>query len=624
MSILQCSQPRVELFLKSFLDNYDFSVEGRYSREYHQFLLSQTGDSFHTLEQQLAIENIKAVGRFIVLGYEEGAAPSYDTDFKASKIDDEAKARTNSGFIVRPHNFSGILTGYLLSGLLNTSSIVHCDENKIKLYSLGGVFCDHAFGQASQLMELFKKKITCLVAQGKIAETLAMLVTFWDYLYTNDVTLRDGVCATTQDILFSIAYAKYLALSHVPLFKFYVGPDITYPIETFVSQGVVATQHAQSFTPKILKNFKAVDEESTAYILCSFVDGVGKSTFLGNVKNYLSYGENVASYERVDNSSSQVADIFKIAENVYIADLPAQISHFTYKPEGKVYVDVETELSPSLIKDISLYVQSHFEDLKSLYKKLTVEVRQTMELIGAFDSSLCDSADPGRAFIKNCLLLCKIEQNNWIPFSYKGQHYLVQLEGDYQIRILRDLAGASSSGLKNIEAEQMLFFEGVRFPLPYNYFLNDLILKFKQCGIKRVVFVDFLSQYSRSQRENIRLNYIMQQIALIKGQFDPSKSLNKYYVHPAQLCADLGRKKYREPIYKNLYDESFLRASLYEVLKERTSTTVDPVPIALITDDCKKLHTKFCAGSVGDWLKNEVATKCVEESERLYKKFGMS
>ena len=71
----------------------------------------------------------------------------------------------------------------------------------------------------------------------------------------------------------------------------------------------------------------------------------------------MKHGSDIKNYEHVDNSSSQLATVFDFSDEAVIADLPAQVSHFTYKPDGMVYVAIgATDMTASECDEVSAYV----------------------------------------------------------------------------------------------------------------------------------------------------------------------------------------------------------------------------------------------------------------------------
>ena len=100
-------------FCESFLHHYEFNPEGRYTHEYHPFLLDKTAESLAELERTLTQEGFNLDGRIIIFGYEENAVPSYYTSYIKAKINDEAILKHRIGWSLRLHNRFGIMSGFL-------------------------------------------------------------------------------------------------------------------------------------------------------------------------------------------------------------------------------------------------------------------------------------------------------------------------------------------------------------------------------------------------------------------------------------------------------------------------------------------------------------------------------
>ena len=64
-------------FIKSFVTHYDFSPEGRYTHEYHPFLLNQTTSSLEQLELSLLQAGFDVQDRIIIMAYQQDGGPSY-------------------------------------------------------------------------------------------------------------------------------------------------------------------------------------------------------------------------------------------------------------------------------------------------------------------------------------------------------------------------------------------------------------------------------------------------------------------------------------------------------------------------------------------------------------------
>ncbi|MBX9830693.1 hypothetical protein K2X40_01965 [Candidatus Babeliales bacterium] len=616
-------------FLESFIKNYEFSPEGRYVHEYHPFLLSYTSHSFDQLEARLRDEGFNLVGRNVILGYEENAVPNYYTDYRQAKISDEASLKNKAGWSLRLHNRFGFMTGFLFKDLYKItedwqSVYTHINAENIAIFDdRAGIFQEHAFGDALGLIENAQKKVMDCVLRQDPHGTFEWLIRFWEKLYSSAFRVGNKQVAGTQDIFFSIEAARHVIRSGLPLFKFFIGPDLTYPIEIFTKQEKEVTRNAQSFVKSFAKTLKTVDDKKTAYIFCSFVDGVGKSTMLGNIKNWMRFGDNVSQFGHVDNSSSQLAEVFQFKDNIYIADLPAQMSHFTYKPDGVVYVDAQTEYSVDEFKRLQEFVKENVKNLEKTYEEKFAYVYNIIKNNGFFDKRIYDPSLPDLSFIRNLFLLKKIDENNWIPFKYNDTHYLFNRENPLEIRFFTSLATVKSEGLKNIESEQMMFFEGIRFPLPYNYFLDDLVNKLKEGGVENVVFIDFMSMYPRSSRENIRINYLIQQMALLDSHFDVAHSLYKDFISGGELLHCMLKKDTAARVRLALKLESLIRLVLCKMIVERKEGDLKGIDLQTLTPLLHE-HVLAAASSTGSYLNPHLQNKMAHEVASLEQVYGLS
>lgn len=585
---------QTQSFIESFLQHYEYGPEGRYTHEYHPFLLQWTRDSLSLLEQNLRGAGFDVSGRMIIMGYEEQAVPQYYTDFKKARIDDEATKKQSTGWSLRLHNRFGFMTGFLFKDLCAQKSIFppetdhvfcHVDGERIPLFNdMAVIFQEHAFGQALPLMQSTRKTVASHLIKALPRSILQELIVFWQALYSGSFKVGNNLIAGTQDVLFSIAYAQHLSASQTPILKFFTGPDITYPIEVSEKLQKDATQHAQQFVKVFINHLQPIDNQETVYVFCSFVDGVGKSTTLGNIKNWLRHGLDIEKFEHVDNTSSQLCDIFKFKDKVFIADLPAQISHFTYKPDGMVFVDARTCCSKTFLTELSDFVCEHKKKLCDAWKDC---LDQTCEIIGKkgfFESEFMNEKDAATAFARNIMLLKKEQTNEWVPFMYQDAWYLFKDDKLIELRKFVPLNVVKSEGLKTIEAEQMCFFDGLRLPHPYPVFMNDMVCQCNARGIKKIVFVDFLSMYPRSSRENIRVNYLLQQCALLDADFDVKHSLYHTFVGGAELLSILLKKRSVDKIQRALYLETFLRYALFRMLDQHSFGNQLSVPISSVTD----------------------------------------
>ena len=623
-------------FINSFVKCYDFTVVGRYTHAYHSFLFQKTSYSLDELEKNLTAQGLNVKGRIVVAGYEEQASPLCYTNYKActgSKINDESCSKDLSGWSLQLHNTFGLMTGFLFR---DCSAITKfCKENgkkslfehiNVDLISIYGndawVFQKHAFGNVFDLMcdaqDIVNKQMICADYNGMFAT----LINFWKILYDNELKNGDRQVLGTQDVLFSISHAEHLFRSDIPLLKYYTGPDITYPIKVSDMQKKAATFHAQTFVKKFVKKLKPLDDKPTAYIFCSFVDGVGKSTLLGNVQNYKEFADQFQKFKPVDNSSSQLAEIYNYDEKVYIADLPAQMSHFIYKPDGMVYVDSKTIVGEDDIDELQSVITKQKSQLINQWNDTALFVKNVIAKNGWFAPCLDDQNNPANAFAKNLFLLKKETSNVWVPFKYKKKNYLFNVLQPFLIKVLVLLNDVDSSGLKNSDPEQMLFFEGLRFPVRYQKFVKDLIDRLKEKNIENVVFVDFLSMYPRSSRENIRVNYLLQQLALLDEDFDLSMSPYRKFTDDAQLYYVL--KKDREKRILNTFrNESLIRLALYNIINKQLFDTVDGVRLSDVTK-LLKTELKLISDDVYDEINKVSVAKLQQEMNILERVHGLT
>lgn len=619
-------------FLTSFLQHYEFGPEGRYVHEYHPFVLQKTRESFLQLEETIRAEGMNVEGRMSILGYEEQGGPSYYTDFMKPKIDDEAMVKGKAGWSLKLHNRFGFMTGFLMKDvnrIANANSLgenqifEHIDPDMLLVFNdRARIFQEHAFGQALPLMSQTKTTIDKLIARGGSKDILRALIPFWSKLYSGELKVGNSQIAGTQDILFSIEYGRYVLSSQTPIKRCFVGPDITYPIEIFAKQKKEVTQHSQAFVKKFAPNLKAVNDEATAYIFCSFVDGVGKSTMLGNIKNWMKHGSNVNLYDHVDNSSSQLAELFQFSKDVFIADLPAQMSHFTYKPDGMVYVDVRTEFTDAQYSALDAAILPIKEAMIAQYRTKLEEIKQLITEKGNCAEELISNAQ--MHFLRNLLILKKDTDNVWIPCTIDDQEYLFNMAADGEYRALRPLGAVKSEGLKNIESDQMLFMSGIRLPLPYNVFLHDLVTRLKEQDIKHVIFVDFLSMYPRSSRENIRVNYLLQQMGLLDAEFNVATSMYRNFISGGELLFYLLQQNTCNKMVHALELEAQIRWLLFSMIINRKEGDLSGYTEAELTEKLLEGIKEGLPAKAENNFKKGLNRKLNHERRELSKRYGKS
>lgn len=594
-------------FSESFLGSYGICLHERYGHEYHEYLLEHTARSYQELEQAFVDEKLKIDGRIMIVGYEGGAFDSYFTNFNdllGDALCDETAFQGNSGWSKPPANYFGFLTAFALRDANNLSKnglFEHIHENSVELFrKVFELLQRDSFTRLFAFVRAHEESAKPKIMANDVRGVLQGIETFFDYLYDDNLVLADGQSVATQDILFNRKHVQQLTRSNVPTLKFYTGADVTYPILPTKQRNSFATHHAQEFVKKFVKHLVPREGEPTVYVFNSFVDGVGKSTMLGNIKNWIKHGDAMDEYEVTDNTSSQLADIFEFSKDVHIADLPAQISHFTFKPDGYVYVDVtsvkgQEESSRAVLQ----YFDEHKKELIAAYKERLRFVGDQIAREGWFTKSLNTPDNPRDAFLKNLHLLKLTQTNPWIPCEFEGKHYLVDETISGEVRMFMSLSEAQSSGLKNVRADQMFFFDGVTMPLEYQVFLDDLTSRCLQKGVKRVVFVDFLSMYMRSSRENIRVNYLMQQMALLFNDFNQQDTVYRDLTGNPELLQLLSQPEWFNQVGENLKRESMVRWGLHAMLQEQKGSVLRKIPFSESTLRLQQIFDAMPASFTG-------------------------
>lgn len=524
-------------FINSFVSSYDIFPQGRYSRGYPNYLAEKSRTSLVQLEDAIKNKGFDISGRFIISGYEQNAVPSYKFAVEDKAISDESSVKGNSGWSFAPGNMFGFTTGFLLKDVgsfKNNSVFRHVGVDTVEIFADDSELLQkNAFGESFQLINEFKRHIEKNISNANTKAVLKLLIEYWKSIYSDEKQSHNAAVVATQDILFSIMYATYLYESDIKINKFFTGPDVTYPIRVLPIQPLEATANSQSFLKEFVNLLGPVDDEKTAYIFCSFVDGVGKSTLLGNIVNWLKYKDNFVKYESVNNSSSQLATIYDVSEKAVIVDLPAQISHFCAKPDGYVFVDIDScRLSKELVGALVKYIGENIEPLFGSFinNLAAVSAGKPIECKNKFYQK----------YIENILSLGV--DSKWIPIDLEQQLFVVNFETN-KIRMLVSLDQAHSSGLKVREPELMIF-DGAIMPMKYDVFLDDLTKRMGDQGVKKVVFVDFTSMYPRSSRENVRINFMLQQLkALFGNKFDITKSFYRDFANNFELYPLLNSDK---------------------------------------------------------------------------------
>ena len=72
-------------------------MTGKFTHEYHPFLLDRTAQSLVGLEKSLVDANMPIIGRLMLMGYEEQGVPRYYTDYTDAYFTDEMALKTQAG-----------------------------------------------------------------------------------------------------------------------------------------------------------------------------------------------------------------------------------------------------------------------------------------------------------------------------------------------------------------------------------------------------------------------------------------------------------------------------------------------------------------------------------------------
>ena len=545
-------------FAKSFIEGYSFNPESRFAREYHPYLLKKTKKSLGQLENYLEQRSFNLNKRMLIMGYERNAVPQYFNCLSQRAIDDEANVRTSRGWEFAPGNIFGYLTGFLFkdANRYKNNLVEHIAVDDAELMCDGhtDILRKHSFGSWYDTIMSYHASLQKWIEQGDKGKIFKCLLNFWQSIYEAESKNVQGAQFATQDILFSFYYVKHLEKSRVPISKLFVGPDITYPIEVSDRQPVEVTHQAQQFVERFSRELKPIDGKKTAYVFWSFVDGVGKSTLLGNICNWLKYQGHYEQYEHVSNASSQRATLYPINKDITIVDLPAQISHYCAKPDGSVYVDLgfcRTFQEKDLLALVQ-YVALNFQQININYMKRYKEMQAGASVI-----------TPEDQVVKNIQVLGV--RSVWRPFEFDGNHYVINSTDPRQVRMLYSFDTVHSQGLKIKEPELMIFDKGLSIPMNYEHFMKDLADQMAREGIENVVFVDFLSMYPRTCRETIRINYLLQQLkAFYQDEFLLEKSIYKSFAHNHELYPLFFDHRYE--FERNVFLETLLRWVIHDAI----------------------------------------------------------
>jgi len=556
---VQAQREGIVPFTRSFVDGYCFHPEGRFSREYHPYLLKKTKESLGKLEQYLVSRKFNLVNRLLIMGYEQNALPCYFDCLSHKNIDDEAVTKTESGWEFAPGNIFGFLTGYLFKdeGNGQKNLVEHIAGDSVELFHNGTeILQKHSFGKWYETILSYHAGMQKHLRESDTQGIFRYLINFWKSIYEAESKNTQGNRFATQDILFSFYYLKHLAKSSVPIKKLFIGPDLTYPIEVTERQPAEVTCNAQQFVARFTQALQPINTEKTAYIFWSFVDGVGKSTLLGNICNWLKHKDDFSKYEHVSNASSQHATIYSVNDQVVIVDLPAQISHYCAKPDGSVYVDLGfcRQLDVKDLQELQLYSLIHYEEIIKQF-----ELRANEIAAGTLPQSFEDQV------IKNIQTLGV--RSVWRPFAFKNNHFVINIIDPSKVRMLVSFDNVHSQGLKIKEPELMIFDKGLSIPMSYDHFMQDLADQLAKAGVKNIVFVDFLSMYPRTCRETIRINYLLQQLkAFYQDEFSIDKSVYRSFSHYHELYPLFF--DYKNSFERNLFLETLLRWVIHDIIMQ--------------------------------------------------------
>ena len=567
--------------------DYAFDPQSRNTNAYDAQVRAEALQRLHDLERVLVENGFQLVERIGIIGYQQNGIPDYETSLTDELIQDEPDKNTVAGWQFANSNVFGLLTGFVLKNANRFCRSVaeHIAPDELLLFDdRAEIFQEHAFGRDVDFVRQVRRAV-----ERNLGDSRALLRTlqiFWQAIFDGKLQSWSWQTLATQDIRFNVDYAQHLLNSPVPIRQFFVGPDITYPIEVVPLHSAAVTRHAQEFVQRFMRELKSVGGKKTAYVLCSLVDGVGKTTLLANVVNWLEHGDQFEVYERVDNTSSVRAHLHHIDDQTVVVDLPAQMSHSMIKPEGFVFVPVET------VKDVDqMAVRVHVHE-------------RALDLPVSLHDRLHDHQ-------KNCATL-DIADNEWQPLFFRGQAFL-RNERTQELRVSVPLAGAHSCGLKVIEPEQMLFTH-VHVPTAYDAFLEDLVGQLRAAEVEQIVFVDMLSMYPRSSREIIRINFLLQTLKTAFGsRYATDASIYRDCIHRQEMYALLTQQA--EQAANNVCLEGVTRAAMQALLQPAVAGT-QTVPASVAMDQVAERAGQLLAQH-GDQLAKDARAVIDREYDHL-------
>lgn len=603
-------------FATSFVHAYDFFIHARDYREYHPFILKKAQNILVELEQTLQEQSFSIDGRMVICGYQEDAIPSYLITDENTIINDEYRTKTASGWTRPAGALMGFLVGYLFKNIPATHRFEHIAADHVELFN---TTCQklqhHAIGSAFALTAHLAQICRRAICMGDTQKALTCIYTLLKTAYTQELKDSAGTLLATQDTLFSIHHLKHILKSSIPAQAFFTGPDITYPIELLPCQKEAATASAQEFSKRFAAYIQKPKEHPTAYIFCSFVDGVGKSTLYGNMVNWYTHGTDIAQYTHVDNASSQSAQFFQVDDNTFLVDLPACMSHIVGKPDGSVYIEPDAldDCDQITLHAVGTYIQDN-------QAELTKRCKRTLNTYTHNSTPSIETAQSMSDRFIQTLALFDCTEPEWIPGSYKNIEFIFKRAHPDHFKILTPLSQVSSRGLKIATPEHMLFHKPYLIPEQPQKFMADLVKGLKHRGIEHIVFVDFISIYPRSSRETVRVNYLLQTIKHIFGNdFLLQSSVYTGIAHESELYTLI--KKNRRALEHALFLETMVRNALYTLAKHYQEQGITTVSQLQLRNDIRTWCTNVPEQEIKH-MHSLAHEKICYEAVELEKKFG--
>lgn len=599
-------------FAKSFVGAYDFFLQGRDFREYHPFILKKATRVLTQLEKKLNEAQLSIDERIIICGYQQDAISSYFITDENTFINDEYRAKTETGWQNPPSSRMGWLVGYLFKNSLCDDqtcahfTLKHVGRQQIELFNTACPYLQkHALGNAFDLVTVLSRACMRAIRNKNMHNVLRCIYTLLKLCYCQELADEHGNLFATQDTLFTLYHLKHILQSSIEASTLFIGPDITYPIAELQCQAQEATRNAQTFAKLFTEYILKPKKQKTAYLFCSFVDGVGKSTLFGNIVNQTRFGNNISLYQPVDNASSQSSQIYKLDSTHYLIDLPACMSYIIGKPDGAVYLEPEAlnNIATNSTEGIRYYVHTN--------QSLLIEEHQKGLLLDSFDQKM-----PLFNSLQKTFASAPFE---WVPGSFNGTDFIFNQLNPSLIKILTPLNQVSSRGLKIADPSHMLFNKPYLIPPDPNAFIDNIITQIRAEGIEKIIIVDFISMYPRSSRETIRVNYLLQTIKKIAGRdFLFNASMYAGAAHEQELYLLL--KKHRQELEMSFYLEIALRMALFRLIEQYQQAGITQIEQASLYADLEKYFQNLSA-TEKEQLKQLAHEKIKSTSEHITQKY---